>query len=305
MLRHRLITGPLLIALLLAVVLLDNWVDGIELHGIWQDLFRGKDHPPRGITLFVISLVVVAPLAARELSEIFRANAILTYTWLTTLATITGLVLSYSIPTETAASAGTEATTTIAIISTGMILVFVIALLTFSRHHNVVGVVAAAGAVIFAMVYLGLMFGFLLALRRSHSAWIVVGVIAITKSCDTGAFFTGRVIGRTKMIPWLSPGKTWEGLAGGVATAVVVGIVLAAASRLLDEADRVTIGVGAVCGGVFAVVGQLGDLTMSLFKRGAGVKDSSSILPGLGGVLDVLDSPLLVAPVAYWILTLS
>jgi predicted nucleic acid-binding Zn-ribbon protein len=136
---------------------------------------------------------------------------------------MTGLILSYSIPTRTAVSPGTETTTTIAIISTGMMLVFVIALLTFSRHRNVAGVVAAAGAVVFAMVYLGFMLGFLLALRRSHSAWIVVGVIVATKSCDTGAYFTGRAVERHKLIPWLSPGKTWEGLFGGVVVAVLVG----------------------------------------------------------------------------------
>ena len=107
------------------------------------------------------------------------------------------------------------------------------------------------------------------------------------------------------MIAWLSPGKTWEGLAGGVATAVLVGVVLAAASGLLDRNDRVPLWLGAICGVVFAIVGQLGDLTVSLFKRGAGMKDSSKILPGLGGVLDVLDSPLMVAPVAYWILTIA
>ena len=304
MLRYRLITGPILIILLLAVVLFDNYVDSITLPaGFLQDLFRGKDHPPRGIVLFVLSLML-APLAARELTAIFRTNDIMTRTWLTTLATMVGLVLCYSIPTQTATSPGTETTTTIAIISTGMIVVFVIAILTFSRHRNVGGVIAAAGAVMFAMVYLGFMLGFLLALRREHSAWIVVGVIAVTKACDTGAYFTGRAIGRHRMIPWLSPGKTWEGLAGGVVTAVAVGVGLSVASRLLDPIDHVAPWVGAVCGAIFAVVGQLGDLTMSLFKRGAGLKDSSTILPGLGGVLDVLDSPLLVAPVAWWALTI-
>jgi len=228
----------------------------------------------------------------------------MTRTWLTSLAIITGLALSYSIPTRTAVTPGTETTTTIAILTTGMIAVFVIAILTFSRDRNVAGVVAAAGAVMFAMVYIGFMFGFLLALRREHSAWIVVGVIAVTKACDTGAYFTGRAIGKHRMIPWLSPGKTWEGLAGGVVTAVAVGVGLAAASRWLEPADRIPIWVGAVCGAIFAVVGQLGDLTMSLFKRGAGIKDSSTILPGLGGVLDVLDSPLMVAPVAWWLLTI-
>jgi phosphatidate cytidylyltransferase len=303
-LRSRLITGPILALVLLAIVMVDNWLDGVELQGFWNDLFAGKSHPPRGLVLFGLTLAI-APLAARELSNIFRANDIATRTWLTTLATMTGLVLSYSIPTRTAVSPGTETTTTIAIISTGMMLVFVIALLTFSRHRNVAGVVAAAGAVVFAMVYLGFMLGFLLALRRSHSAWIVVGVVVATKSCDTGAYFTGRAVGRHKLIPWLSPGKTWEGLVGGVVVAVIVGMGLAAASRLLDEADHVPLYLGAVCGAVFALVGQLGDLAVSLFKRGAGIKDSSTILPGLGGVLDVLDSPLMVAPVAYWILTLA
>jgi phosphatidate cytidylyltransferase len=300
-LRYRLITGPLLCALVLGIVALDNWVDGLTLEGAWRDLFNGKEHPPRGLTLFV-ALLAISPLAAVEMSNIFRASGITTRTWLTTLAAMAGLVLSYAVPTRTAHSPGTEATTTIAILSTGMLLVFVLALLTFSRHHNTAGVVAAAGAVMFAMVYLGFMMGFLLALRRGHSAWVVVGVIAVTKACDTGAYFTGRAVGRHKLIPWLSPGKTWEGLFGGIAAATLGGAGLAVASGLLDEADRVPVWLGALCGVVFAVVGQLGDLTVSLFKRGAGLKDSSAILPGLGGVLDVLDSPLMVAPVAYWIL---
>ncbi len=303
MLRYRLITGPILIVLLLALVMLDDWVDLLELHGPWKELFRDKDHPPRGLVMFLFTLGL-APLAAGELSAIFRANEISTRTWLTTLAVVTGLVLSYSIPIQTATTPGPETTTTIAIITTGMIAVFVLSILIFSHHRNAAGVIAAAGAVMFAMVYLGFMLGFLLAIRRSHSAWIVVGVITITKACDTGAYFTGRTIGRHRMIPWLSPGKTWEGLAGGVMTAVAVGIGLSFASRLLDPIDHVPPWVGAVCGAIFALVGQLGDLTMSLFKRGAGLKDSSTILPGLGGVLDVLDSPLLVAPVAWWALTI-
>ncbi len=304
MLRYRLITGPILIVLLLVLVMLDDWVDSLQLHGLWQELFRDKDHPPRGLVMFLVTLGL-APLAAGELSAIFRANEISTRTWLTTLAVVSGLVLSYSIPTRTATSPGTETTTTIAIITTGMIAVFVLSILIFSRHRNAAGVIAAAGAVMFAMVYLGFMLGFLLALRRSHSAWIVVGVIAVAKACDTGAYFTGRAIGRHRMIPWLSPGKTWEGLAGGIVTAAAVGVGLSFASRLLEPADHVPVWIGAVCGVVFAIVGQLGDLTMSLFKRGAGLKDSSAMLPGLGGVLDVLDSPLMVAPVAWWILTVA
>ena len=108
------------------------------------------------------------------------------------------------------------------------------------------------------------------------------------------------------MVPWLSPGKTWEGLVGGVAAAILIAVPLAAASRWLPQpVDHVPLWLGALCGLVFAVVGQLGDLAVSLLKRGAGMKDSSEILPGLGGVLDVLDSPRMVAPVAYWLLMLG
>jgi len=298
-LKYRLITGPILILALLGIVLLDDWLDTVRLGGVWQDLFMGKAHPPRGLALFGLGLCVT-PLAALELSAIFRANKIMTRPWLTSLAAMLGLVLSYSVKMDTTAIPA------IAIVSTGMILVFVVSLLTFSRQKNVEGVVAAAGAVVFAMVYLGLMMGFLLALRRSHSAWWIVGIVFVTKACDTGAYFTGRMIGRHKLIPWLSPKKTWEGLLGGIGLALVMAVVLAAASRAyLTEPDHVSTWVGLVCGVVFGVAGQAGDLTMSLFKRGAGIKDSSGMLPGLGGVLDVLDSPLMVAPVAFWILELS
>ncbi len=299
MLKHRLITGPILILVLMGLVLVDNWLDTVPLSGFWQNLFIGKDHPPRGLVLFALGLLT-APLAALELARIFRANGIMTRSWLLSLAAMLGLVLSYSVKMDT------DAIPAIAILSTGIIFVFVTALLTFSRNQNVEGVVAAAGAVVFAMVYLGLMMGFLLALRRFHSAWWIVGIIFITKACDTGAYFTGRSIGKHKMIPWLSPGKTWEGLAGGIITAVIAGGLLAwASSAYLDEPDHVSIPLGLACGVIFAIVGQAGDLTMSLFKRGAGIKDSSTILPGLGGVLDVLDSPLMVAPVAFWVLELA
>ncbi len=296
MLKHRIITGPILVAAFLVLVWLDARLDGAQLTGMWQTLFAGRTTPPRGLVLFTLSLVL-AVLAARELSTIFGANGILTRPWLTALAAVLGLVLSYSVRFDTTAIPA------IAAVSTGMILVFVASLLTFSQQRNVEGVVAAAGAVMFAMVYLGLMLGFLLALRRSHSAWWIVGIVLVTKSCDTGAYFTGRAIGRHKLIPWLSPGKTWEGLFGGIALAMLVAFTLALASRrYLDQPDHVSWWLGLVCGLVFAVVGQFGDLTVSLFKRGAGMKDSSALLPGLGGVLDVLDSPLMVAPVAFWLL---
>ena len=298
MLKYRLITGPLLILLLLLIILLDNWLDGVHLSGAWQDLFRGKEYPPRGMPLFGLACFIAAPLAAWELVNISRAQGIAAKTPLTAIAAMLGVALSYCIPI------GTDAISTIAILSTGMAAIFVASLMTFSRNQNVQGVIAAAGAVMFAMVYIGLMMGFLLAIRREHSAWWIVGIVMTTKMCDSGAYFTGRAIGKHKLIPWLSPGKTWEGLAGGVVTSTLVGVLFAWLSQeFLSPPDHVPLVWGAIWGCIFGFVGQFGDLMKSLLKRGAGIKDSSSLLPGLGGVLDVLDSPLMVAPVAYWLVT--
>lgn len=298
-LRHRIITGPILIAVFLAVVWLDDWLETVALSGDLQAIFLGHDRLPRGLALFIASMVAV-PIAAWELSRIVTASGIPTRRWLMIAAASIGLVLTYVLPALESEAA------TIAIMGTGMILVFVASLLVMSRSRTTKGAVAAAGAVVFGFVYLGLTVGFYLLIRRDHSAWWIVGVMLTTKSCDIGAYFTGRAIGRHKMIPWLSPGKTWEGLAGGVAAATLVGLGLAWLSHAaLPARDHAPLWLGAVSGVIFALVGQAGDLTMSLFKRGAGMKDSSQILPGMGGVLDVLDSALLVAPVAYWLFLIA
>lgn len=298
--KQRLIVGPLLALLFLAIFWLDDRLDAAAVPSWLAWLFPGRAHPPRGILLFLTGLMI-APLAARELAAILRANGIAARTWLTSAAALMGLILSYAIPTKM--TVDRDIAIALAIVPTGLILAFVASLFTFSQNRNVQGVAAAAGGVVFAMVYLGLMTGFLLAIRRWHSAWWIVGIIATTKMCDTGAYFTGKAIGRHKLIPWLSPGKTWEGLLGGIVIAAITGTALAMASSTLSSpGDRLPWWAGTICGVVFALVGQFGDLAMSLFKRGAGVKDSSTLLPGMGGVLDVLDSPLMVAPVAFWLL---
>lgn len=299
MLKYRLITGPLLILLLLAIIIVDDRLDTVQLSGFWQDLFNGRGRPPRGLGLFFLAACIAAPLAAWELAMIARAQGIASHWWLNALAAVLGVTLSYSIPVDT------ETIHAIAILSTGMVAIFVLSLLTFSRNQNVEGVMAAAGAVMFAMVYIGLMMGFFLAMRRSHSAWWIVGIILVTKTCDSGAYFTGRAIGKHKLIVWLSPGKTWEGLAGGVLASTLAGVLCAYLSQAFLRADdQIPLITGAIWGFIFGLVGQFGDLMKSLLKRGAGIKDSSTLLPGLGGVLDVLDSPLMVAPVAYWLIAM-
>ena len=109
---------------------------------------------------------------------------------------------------------------------------------------------------------------------------------------DTGAYVAGRTLGRHKLVPRVSPGKTIEGAAGGLATAMILG---ALGALVLGLDGWRTLGV-ALLGAWIATISIVGDLTISMFKRSAGVKDSGRLFPGHGGVLDRLDSMLAAAP---------
>ena len=150
---------------------------------------------------------------------------------------------------------------------------------------------------LFGVLYLGALAGMLLAIRVRFGTAALVWVLAAIKAMDIGAYFTGTAIGRHKIIPWLSPGKSWEGLAGGL---VLTAIVAVALNRVLGL--DLAIPAAAVSGLVLGVVGQVGDLCESLLKRDAGRKDSAALIPGFGGVLDLVDSPLVAAPVGYLLL---
>lgn len=287
----RLLLGPVLIAALVGLLALDQFLAGRGLPGgatLW-----GWDHVPRGFVLFFLASGV-GILAARELAAILAEKGVIASKRILSGAAIVGLMVSCLIPE------GERALNAVAIVSTSATLVLSASLVYYARGRNVKGVVSAAGGVLLAYVYLGLMFGFFLAIRREHSAWVLLWILLVIKACDIGAYFTGTAIGRHKLIPWLSPGKTWEGLGGGVvlACAVAVGGMWILDHYQVQRFPNLTWGLAV--GGVFAVAGQAGDLAVSLFKRDAGKKDSGTYLPGFGGILDVIDSPTLVAPLAYW-----
>lgn len=291
--RDRLILGPLLIALLIGGLALDQYLDARPLPAFLHALL-GPTCPP-GVVVFVI-MALVAVLAARELAAILAANGVLASKRIMTFAAIIGMLASGVVP---GLVTGTEAA---AAVGSAGVVVLVTALAFYSRHRSVEGVVAGTGGALLAFVYLGLMFGFLLAIRGEHSAWVLLWVLLVTKACDIGGLFAGKAFGRHKLIPWLSPGKTWEGLAGGL---VLSGLVAWGGMAALDRwAGMATPAWGwcILAGVALGLVGQAGDLLESMFKRDAGMKDSGKGVPGLGGVLDMIDSPLLAAPVAYWLL---
>jgi phosphatidate cytidylyltransferase len=129
-------------------------------------------------------------------------------------------------------------------------------------------------------------------------------ILLCVKFTDIGAYFGGRALGRHKLIPWLSPGKTWEGLFFGLLTAAAVGAAFSFFIGTERENFHLPWWKGAIFGAVIGGIGQLGDLLESMMKRDADVKDSGSMIPGFGGVLDVIDSPLLAAPFAYLLFSL-
>ncbi len=171
--------------------------------------------------------------------------------------------------------------------------------------------------------YLGFLSSFGLQIRcgrdipSAAGAWLMLYILLITKASDIGAFFAGSLLGKHKLWPGVSPGKTIEGAIGGILFSAGVASLLlyVCQTYLLDNGIRTMvrflsqtshlspmIAVG-LLGVVLAIAGQMGDLVESCFKRDANVKDSGQLIPRFGGILDLLDSPLAAMPVAWIILT--
>lgn len=145
------------------------------------------------------------------------------------------------------------------------------------------------GLLLVLIAYVALPFGLITSLLP-NGPHLFIGFLVLLWTNDTGAYLVGRAIGRTKLMPQVSPKKTVEGLVGGVALAMVAGAVLAQAWPELGRGQWIA------CGAVVGVASTIGDLLESAFKREAGVKDSGSLLPGHGGILDRFDGFLLALP---------
>lgn len=183
-------------------------------------------------------------------------------------------------------------------------LVITLFLVAMRFYHGPAGVVARLAAVVFIMAYLGLLPAGMISLRWIGHDNAAIGLACIlvtiftTKSCDIGAYFTGRFFGRHRMTPVLSPKKTWEGLSGGLTLSVLVSLLLwwlASGLTGLAFLPLWSIGFGLTVG----LAGALGDLAESMIKRDLGIKDAANWLPGFGGMLDLVDAILFAAPVAW------
>jgi phosphatidate cytidylyltransferase len=304
MLRWRLISAAVILALLLSLVALDARRAVFGAAGAWLlpvmlavsvlgteealSLFRAKDYRPAAWPIYLGSLLI--PLAA-ALPLLFE-------------------LAGRSFPADNPLGRFGWPLVALALSS---VAVLVAEMRRYERPGPTTIHVALG---IFTLVYVGLLFSFVALLRlytpasailssQSAGDWGLVALIStlvVVKTADVGAYATGRTLGRHKMTPLLSPGKTWEGAAGGLATACL------ASWAFFHFAGPAMIGVGyvepplwaaLVYGLALGVAGMIGDLAESLLKRDMQRKDSSSWLPGLGGVLDIIDAVLIAAPVSY------
>jgi phosphatidate cytidylyltransferase len=164
----------------------------------------------------------------------------------------------------------------------------------------------SVSSTVFGVIYVAFLPGCLIGVRMLPDAVtrlsaphlaskVLTMFFALVMMTDTGAFYVGRSLGRHKLAPKISPGKTVEGAIGGLAAAIITGFLC----RVLFFPE-IPITHALALGAAIGLVGQIGDLAESMLKRGAGVKDSGNLLPGHGGMLDRIDSILFCAPLLYY-----
>jgi len=184
---------------------------------------------------------------------------------------------------------------------TSFLILFVLGLCLrqFVSRSNTAGMVAIS-TTLFGLMYVPWLLNFIQKINffpHVQGHYYLLYFLLITKLSDTGAYAIGSLIGRHKMIPRISPGKTWEGFVGALVFSTLASLLFVHffGSRMAGMNWQHAIILGIILG-IGAVVG---DLIESLFKREAGVKDSGKFFPGIGGILDLLDSLLFNAPIMY------
>ncbi len=224
-------------------------------------------------------VAILAAIGVVEISRMFRARGIVFYPWLT-VAWIWAIMAAVGIGRGL-----------LPVLVLGAAIVAIVSLLS-SPQESFQGAVTTT----WVAVYLGLFFAFLPMIRAlRHGQVFSYAFFAVIWATDTTAYFVGRQWGRHKLMPRVSPGKTWEGTASGTVSGVAVSVVAFGIAHMV-------LWHGLVFGFTVSIVGQIGDLLESAIKRYTGVKDSGALLPGHGGVLDRFDSSLLALPIAYYLL---
>jgi phosphatidate cytidylyltransferase len=184
---------------------------------------------------------------------------------------------------------------------TGFIILFVLGLCVrqLASKSNASGITGIA-TTLFGLMYVPWLLNFIQKINffpDVDGKYFVLFFILVTKFSDMGAYLVGSLIGRHKMIPRVSPGKTWEGFGGAIAVSTISSLVFV--HFLGDRMFGMNWVHAVILGVILSSTAVVGDLIESLFKREAGVKDSGGFFPGIGGILDLLDSLLFNAPIMY------
>jgi phosphatidate cytidylyltransferase len=181
-----------------------------------------------------------------------------------------------------------------------VMVTFVVQSLQFDKPGQTMAKIAGT---VLVVAYVGVLGSFTVQLRwfeGQHQGIIaLVYMVSAAKGADTGAYAMGRIAGRHKLWPALSPKKTIEGAVGGLILSVVFALVVAAIARFMLKIPTFDWGVAICFGLIVGAAAQLGDLMESMIKRDCERKDASAVVPGFGGVLDVIDSLIFAGPIAY------
>jgi phosphatidate cytidylyltransferase len=181
----------------------------------------------------------------------------------------------------------------------GIVATLLFSFLFFGLSHERPSATGSFGVTVLGVIWVGGGLGFLVLLRDipDHGFWAVIAVLFTVFAADTAAFFVGRAVGRHRMAPVISPGKTWEGLVAGI----VAGMLAAFLILYKDRNEFLTVGEMLALGAAVVVASVCGDLFESALKRDLSVKDSGRLLGGHGGMLDRLDALLWAGPAAFYV----
>ena len=185
-----------------------------------------------------------------------------------------------------------------------LLLVIVSNFFRILAYHSLRKGLDSCMGTILGIVYVPLLWSFVVRLflsgDLSKPGWAAFYVILCMKLADSGGYFFGTRFGKHKLAPVISPKKSWEGLVGGIVFCVIVNIIWLIVSRgHINSTISFSLIHALVLGFLFPIIGTLGDLVESMFKRAVNVKDSNTMVYGLGGILDMIDSILFAAPMLY------
>jgi phosphatidate cytidylyltransferase len=260
-------------------------------------LFSGSSLVSDGVFLLIIVFLALAGLS--EFYGLAAKRGLACFKW---CGLIGGALLLVGTFLELIGKIGTQGSPArVNDFETGFIILFVLGLSVrqLVSKSNTAGITAIATTLL-GLMYVPWLLNFIQKINffpNVEGKYFLLYFILVTKFSDMGAYSVGSLIGRHKMIPRISPGKTWEGFAGAIAVSTAASLVFVhffggrmAGMNFLHAA---------ILGIVLSVTAVIGDLIESLFKREAGVKDSGHLFPGIGGILDLLDSLLFNAPIMY------